>query len=478
MRLPSIMGGRRMKRCTKIVCTLGPAVDSKEAIRDLVRAGMNVARINCSHGDWETRSRLIAWVREASPSLGPIAVLADLQGPKFRIGPLPSGDLEVVVGEKLIIGRDPAHTLHVPDPVVWAGLAVGDRVLLGDGNVQLKIVGSGQDVFEAKALTGGAIKSKQGLTVVGKSFEVPGITEKDREDVAQACKLGVDFIALSYVRNASDMRELRRLVDSHEPEVRLCAKIETRDAVRSIDEILQLSDVIMVARGDLGLQMDLTEVPPAQKRIIRKCNHAGKPVIVATQMLESMLENPRPTRAEASDVANAILDGADAVMLSAETATGKYPVEAVKTMAAIAVKTEDLFDHEAWMDLSPASSQSSVTEAVASSTVRMGALLKVDSFLAASTSGLTPRMISKYRPHAPIFCATWSPYTHRHLAMVWGVTALQVPLAPYVADVVNHAIDLLLRDKAVKVGDQIVATAGYPPGAPGHTNLIMVTDVR
>lgn len=467
-----------MKRCTKIVCTLGPAVDSKEAIRDLIRAGMNVARINCSHGEWETRHRWISWVRELSPNLGPVAILADLQGPKFRIGPLPSGEFEVAAGEKLTLGQDSTHTLHVTDPVVWAGLAVGDRVLLGDGNVQLKIVGSAQDTFEARALTGGAIKSRQGLTVVGKSFEVPGITDKDRADLAEACRGGVDVIALSYVRHASDLRELRRLVDAYEPEVRLCAKIETRDAVRSIDDILQLSDVIMVARGDLGLQMDLTEVPPAQKRIIRKCNHAAKPVIVATQMLESMLENPRPTRAEASDVANAILDGADAVMLSAETATGKYAVEATKMMAAIAAKTEDLFDHDAWMGQSPASSQSSVTEAVASSTVRMGALLKVDSFLTASTSGLTPRMISKYRPHAPIFCATWNPYTHRHLAMVWGVTALQVPLAPYVADVVNHAIDLLLKDKAVKVGDQMVTTAGYPPGSPGHTNLIMVTDVR
>lgn len=462
-----------MKRRTKIVCTLGPAVDSKEKVKELIDAGMNVARLNCSHGSWEAKRRWVEWIRELSPDIGPVAILADLQGPKFRIGEIPGGSVELQAGQNVTAGPREGVLIPINQPEIVAVLGSGDRLLMGDGEIELKLGAKHEGFWDAKVVNGGVLKSKKGLTVIGKVFDTPALTDQDRQDVYEACKLGVDFLALSYVKTAADMRELRRLVDTYDKEIRLCAKIETREALKSLDEILKTTDVIMVARGDLGLQMDLEEVPMAQKKIIRKCNDAGKPVITATQMLESMMSVARPTRAEASDVANAILDGTDAIMLSGETASGQYPIEAVKTMAKIAVEAEDMLDHEGLLNKPVKRNEIEATEAVARATARLANLIGAKAILTTTTSGQTARLVSKFRPEAPILCATWDSKTHLQMAVVWGVESIHIGLPSTTDEIIECSMDGFLRYKRLKVGDSVIVTAGVPAGEPGHTNLIL-----
>jgi pyruvate kinase len=468
-----------MKRRTKIVCTLGPATSTKEQISNLVRAGMNVARINCSHGDWEMKRQWVQWLREVSPSFAPLAILADLQGPKFRVGEFAGGFIEVKPGQVLSLSQSPTDEITVPGDAIFEAMAVGDRLLMGDGDVELKLVSRTGGRFDAKAISGGKLKSKQGVTLVGKSFEVPSLTEKDLDDVFEACKANVDYIALSYVRRAADIRELRRLVDQYDPTIRLCAKIETKAAVRDIDEILQVSDIIMVARGDLGLQMDMEEVPIAQKHIIRRASKVGKPVITATQMLESMIQNARPTRAESTDVANAILDGTDAVMLSGETAAGAYPIEAVRTMARIAEKAETIFDYESRMRAFDWSAKGTAvpTEAVANAAVELATMIRAKAIVTTSTSGQTPRMVSKFRPKCPIFCASWNARTQSQNAIVWGVETIQLEPGATTEETTHATINALLKAKKLRLGDTVVVTAGHPSGVAGNTNLILVETV-
>lgn len=469
-----------MKRRTKIVCTLGPASSSADQIEKMIDAGMNVARLNCSHGDWETKAEWIHHIRALSPDVSPVAILADLQGPKFRIADIAGGRVEVEKGQSVTIGLEPSDQFRLLDEVIFEAMEPNARLLLGDGDVELKLGPKTGHSFEAKVQTSGIIKSRQGVTLVGKHFDVPAMTEKDRQDVYEACKLGVDFMALSYVRRANDMRELRKLVDQYDPSVRLCAKIETSHAIKELDEILKVSDVIMVARGDLGLQMDLEDVPIMQKEIIAKCNAAGKPVITATQMLESMMINARPTRAEATDIANAILDGSDAIMLSGETASGAYPILSVKYMSRIAEKAETQFDHDRRLTSFNKTLIGSAltTEAVAQAAVRLATILKAKAILTTSTTGLTPRMVSKFRPKCPILCTAWTEATQRHLALNWGTETTHLNLPDNTDDTVNHAIDSMLKAKKVKVGDLIIVTAGVPAGKVGSTNLILVETIR
>jgi pyruvate kinase len=461
-----------MKRRSKIVCTLGPAVNSEEKIQELIAAGMNVARINCSHGDWETRAKWVEWIRKHSPDLAPVGILADLQGPKFRIGALTGDKLAVDDGQTLTIGI--GGELPISQTEILDVMATGDRILMGDGDVELKLGKEIQDrLFEAKVMTRGVIKSKQGVTLVNKVFRSDCITPKDREDVTEAVRLGVDFIALSYVHNGADMLQLRGLVDRS---IQLCAKIETRDAVQNIDDILEVSDVVMVARGDLGLQMEIEDVPIAQKKIIAAARAHGKPVITATQMLESMLTNARPTRAEASDIANAILDGTDAVMLSGETASGAFPIEAVKAMGRIAEKAESFFDYGAWLltaDPEPKEETIAISYAVA----QLSKLLKPRAILTMTTSGHTARVVSKFRPKVPVLCATWNRKTYHHLSVVWGVQALHLPLPSTTDEQIENATDAFVRSKCLKMGDNIIVSAGVPAGKPGNTNLIMLEKV-
>lgn len=461
-----------MNRRTKIVCTLGPAVDSQEAIERLIVGGMNVARLNCSHGDWETKKRWIEWIRRASQSIAPVAILADLQGPKFRIGVLPDLGLEMRVGTQVTMGHASTATIPLFDDAIWATIREGDRILFADGNVGVRVLDRKPDLATVEVESGGILKSRQGITVVDRGFTVSCMTDKDEDDLREAIGAGVDFIALSYVRTGDDVTELRQRIDLFDPEIKTVAKVETREAVDDIDAIIEASDAVMVARGDMGLQMPLDDVPIAQKQIIRRCNELGKAVITATQMLESMIVNPRPTRAEASDVANAILDGTDAVMLSGETAAGDYPIEAVRTMARIAEKAEAIIDHRRYWTVS-LSQLGSSTEAIASSAVHLSHALGANAVLTTSTSGSTARMVSKFRPMIPIYCATSNERTWRQLALTWGVESALVRRPESTDSSIADAVEAFVELDRLEAGDDVVVTAGVPAGVPGNTNLIL-----
>lgn len=458
-----------MKRRTKIVCTLGPAVDSEERVKALIGAGMNVARLNCSHGDWDTKRRWIEWVRKHSSDVGPVGILADLQGPKFRLGVIEGGAVELRAGDGVTVG--PSGSLPIVQPEILAAMAPGARLLLGDGDVEVRLRSRRGDNFEGVAISGGTVKTKQGVTLVGKVFRTPCITPKDIADLDEACAAGVDFIALSYVHSESDIQDLRAMVDERRRGILLCAKIETRDAVRHIHAIARAADILMVARGDMGLQMDIEDVPLAQKRIIRAARKASKPVITATQMLESMVHSPRPTRAEATDVANAILDGTDAVMLSGETAAGDYPIEAVRYMARIAEKAESSADIG---ELGEARGKLDETEAISFAVAEIASQIHPRAIVTTTTSGQTARLISKYRPRFPILCATWNAFTHRQMSVVWGVEAIHMALPQSTDEQIENAINAFVASKRLKVGDTVVVSAGVPAGKPGNTNLTMV----
>ncbi|MBS1708372.1 MAG: pyruvate kinase [Armatimonadetes bacterium] len=465
-----------MKRRTKIVCTLGPAVASESKIKELVSAGMNVARLNCSHGDWASKAEMVGWIKKCESQCGRVAILADLQGPKFRIGKFADNSITLTTGQSITVGHGDV-TIPVPYGEIWDAMSNGARLLLGDGEVEIKLGVKKDEVYDAKVVTGGLVKSRQGVTLVGKSFDVPCLTTQDLMDIEEAVKLGVDFIALSYVRRASDMRELRRIVERLDPSVHLVSKIETKEALKDLEEIVKLSDAVMVARGDLGLQMDIEDVPAAQRRIIMVCNRAGKPVITATQMLESMVVNARPTRAEATDVANAILQGTDAVMLSGETAAGAYPVEAVKVMSRIAEKTDPFVRLSEDLENIHESNKETHTDAVAHAAVSISESLKAKAVVTTTTSGATPKVVSKYRPRAPIYCTCWHERVQRHLALVWGVEAILSDPPLNTDDSIAKAVDSFLRHKRLKVGDLVVVTAGVPAGRPGNTNMILVQHV-
>lgn len=471
-----------MKRRTKIVCTLGPATDSRAKIGELIEAGMNVARINCSHGDWEARLRWVQWIREQSPKVAPIAILADLQGPKFRIGDVADGRILLETGAVVTIGNSTGVTIPIHQHEILEAISPNARLLLGDGEIELRVVTAlTSGTFEARVVTGGPISNRKGVTLVGKVFDVPALTDKDREDVVAAAAAGVDYIALSYVKSAADVRQLRRLVDDlGGKHIGLCAKIEMRQGIKELDEILKLVDLVMVARGDMGLQMEIEQVPLMQKHIICECTVSGKPVITATQMLESMINSPRPTRAEATDVANAVLDGTDALMLSGETAAGKFPIECVRTMVRIAEAAEAHYDRRR-LELEFAERAKvgvGHTDAIAHAVSEIAQLVRPKAIICTTTSGQTPRLVSKFRPKPPILCATWDKATHHKLAVVWGVESFQIPLPSSTDAIIRDATDELLRQRRIKVGDMVIITAGVPAGSPGNTNMIVTETVK
>ncbi|HRK21408.1 MAG TPA: pyruvate kinase [Fimbriimonadaceae bacterium] len=469
-----------MRRRTKIVCTIGPSVDSRRSIARLIQAGMNVARLNCGHGDWETRAKWIGWIRELSPDVAPVGVLVDLQGPKFRIGVVRDNAFSIKPGQKLTLGSAPGCDVPVHQPEILCELKPGDRVLLGDGNVELRIRSDFGGEFVASAITGGIIRSKQGITVVGKIFASAAVTKKDLDDLRQALDLDVDFVALSYVNSADDLLRIRDEIDRRGKRTRICAKIETRAAIRNIESILAAADMAMVARGDLGLQMSLEDLPIAQKDIIRRCNHLGKPVVTATQMLESMMEAPRPTRAEVADIANAILDGTDAVMLSGETAAGKYPLECVRRMAGIARKAETLIDHDGILNRQTTREAGKIgsTHAIALAVARLAQATTPRAILTTSTSGQTPCLVSKYRPSTSILSASWNESTHRQMSVVWGVESICIPIPRNTDEIVQNAMEGFVLRKRLRKGDRVIVTSGVPAGTPGSTNLILNEIVR
>jgi pyruvate kinase len=467
---------------TKIVCTIGPASDTPETLRELMKAGMDVARLNFSHGDHDGHAENIRRIRALSEELGkPIAILADLQGPKLRVGIMQAGGVPLRAGEQVTLttddiegapGRIPVQFDRLPEVV-----QPGDHIMIDDGLLELQVISTnGTNEVVAQAFTGGVINSNKGLNLPRADFSIPAITDKDLEDLHFAIDHGADWIALSFVRAAQEVLDLKahiREISMYGRSTPVIAKIEKPEAIHNIVEIIAASDGIMVARGDLGIEISPEAVPMLQKMIIRKCNEAGKPVITATQMLESMERNPRPTRAEASDVANAVLDGSDAVMLSGETAAGKYPVESVKTMARIASEVEREQAAHTFYQL-PAKAGRTFAQAVAHASVETAIDLSAAAIVTPTASGQTARTVSAFRPPCPVIAVTPSPFTQRELVLYWGIYPLLSKRAPDTDTIIKEAVTAAQRAGYAREGDVVVVTGGSPGTGGGVTNLMMV----
>ena len=463
---------------TKIVGTLGPSSNTPDGIRGLVEAGLDVARINFSHGTHEQHARTIATVRQVSLELGrPVAILGDLQGPRIRIGDL-SAPRELVPGERVVLV--PEH--HVGDgeiPITYDDLAndvsTGNRILVNDGLIELLVTSVDGPRVTATVVHGGTLSSHKGMNLPGIAVSAPSLTEKDRADLAFAVEHELDALALSFVRRAQDIEELRALIPKW---MFVVAKIEKDVALDNIEEILRATDGVMVARGDLGVELPFEEVPIAQKKIIALANRLGRPVITATQMLESMIENPRPTRAEASDVANAILDGTDAIMLSAETAAGKYPRLAVEAMRRIIKEIEGSPRPQSSFRVERrAVSGINTEEAIAAATVAAVRMLESPLVIVFTKSGFSARIVASHRPSVPILALTDEPRVCRQLSLVWGVLPRLVPTARGYDHMVGMALADALTLGLVTKGDRVLVTAGVPFDVPGTTNLLKVETV-
>jgi len=465
-------------RRTKIVCTIGPASESAEMLTTLADAGMNVARLNFSHGSKEEHAQRICDIREIERRRGmPIAVLQDLPGPKLRIGEMAetitvSPNAQFIFTTRDVIGNSEEVNLPYPELILQA--KPGQHIFVDDGNLDFLVESAtGTDII-TRVIVGGPLGSHKGVNMPGTSVSLPSVTEKDIEYLEFGLAHDIDWVAASFIRNASDLDPVRRTIEKSGKRVLLIAKIEKREAVEDIDAIIEVVDGIMIARGDLGVEIPLEEVPGVQKTIIRKCNAAGKPVITATQMLDSMIRNRRPTRAEVTDVANAIYDGTDAVMLSGETAIGAFPVEAVTVMSKIACKTESSLDYRRlWQEKAGAEAKS-VTDAIAQATVDIALDLGVTAIITPTSSGATARAVSKYRPEAPIIGAAMSVETYRQLVLSWGVCPVLIAPSKNTDEMISAAVQGTLATGLVKEGDTVVVTAGVPAGLPGRTNLIKV----
>ncbi|MCM3630034.1 pyruvate kinase [Paenibacillus glycanilyticus] len=470
-------------RKAKIVCTIGPSSESLENTKKLIKAGMNVARLNFSHGDFEEHGNRIKNIGIANKELGSnVAILLDTKGPEIRLGKLKEEPIELVQGEQVTltteeilgdINRVPITYTDLPKDV-----SIGSTILIDDGLIGLTVEEVKGTEIVCRIVNSGQIKSKKGVNVPGVAISLPGITEKDANDIIFGIEMGIDFVAASFVRKASDVLEIRELLERHNAShIQIISKIENQQGVDNLDEILEVSDGLMVARGDLGVEIPAEEVPLVQKTMIEKCNRAGKPVITATQMLDSMQRNPRPTRAEASDVANAIFDGTDAIMLSGETAAGKYPVEAVMTMSRIAERAEAALEYREIFTKQANAQQTSVTEAI-SQAVAVSALdLNAAAIVTSTQSGFTARMVAKYRPKAPIIAVTNDEKVMRRLALIWGVKPVLGEIAETTDAMFENAVAGARSTGLISLGDTIVITAGVPVGRAGTTNLIKIHHV-
>ena len=466
-------------RHTKIVCTIGPAVDSPEQLDRLIAAGLDVARLNFSHGTHEQHARRFQNVTEAAERAGkPVAILQDLCGPKIRLGEIGEG-VVLVRGQRYLLDGDPApgdaNRAPLPVPELLAALKPGDRLLIDDGLLELKVIGRDGSGVTTEVIGGGALSSKKGVAAPGVDIPVEAVTEKDEADLRFGLALGVDYVALSFVRSAADVRKLRQLMAAEGRSVPILVKIEKAEAVLNLDEILSEADGAMVARGDLGVELPIEEIAAVQKKVIRACNRRGKPVITATQMLDSMIRNPRPTRAEVTDIANAILDSTDALMLSGETAIGAYPIEAVETMARIAKSTERDLDHNAILrERQGFFGRDSITDAVADAVGSIALDQSAAAILCATTSGSTARAMAKFRPGIPIVATTTIVEVMRQLALFWGVSALHVKRPTSVDELLQKTVEAALAAGRIEDGDLVVLMSGSPVGVSGTTNLIKV----
>ncbi len=459
----------------KIVCTLGPATSTPEMIRQLIEAGMDVARLNMSHGTRADHVKAYRLVRAAADETGHgVAIFADLQGPKIRLATFADGPVELEDGARFTITtRDVEGTAEICG-TTYDGLpgdvAAGDQILIDDGNIHLRVVEVDGDDVHTEVEVGGPVSNNKGINLPGVAVSVPALSEKDEEDLRWALRTSVDFIALSFVRSGDDVTRVREIMREEDVMLPVIAKIEKPQAIDNLDEIIRAFDGFMVARGDLGVEMPLEEVPLLQKRVVDRARRNAKPVIVATQMLESMITSPRPTRAEASDVANAVLDGADAVMLSGETSVGEYPLEAVRTMERIAKNVEQHGSVVAAIDWQPRTRGGVIAKAAAEVAERVGAQYLV----AFTQSGDSARRLSRLRTHVPILAFTPEDKVRCQLAMTWGVETFKTESVEHTDEMVRQVDDQLLKIGRVKEGELVVIIAGSPPGIAGSTNALRI----
>lgn len=467
-------------RKTKIVCTIGPASETQEMLEKLIQAGLDVARLNFSHGTHDEHRARIERIRAAAAKVGKhVGIMLDIKGPKIRTGKIAGGQVELLDGDTIVLTIDPVE-LGTKERVSisYEGLVEdvypGAPIRIDDGLIGLRVLEvRGRDIV-CTVTNGGTLKDNKGINVPGVTLRIPGVTDKDMADIRFGIEQGVDFIAASFVRKAGDVLEVRRILEEHDYRADIIAKIETQEGLQRLDEIVEAADGIMVARGDLGVEIPTEEVPLAQKRMIALCNRAGKPVITATQMLDSMQRNPRPTRAEATDVANAIIDGSDAIMLSGETAAGRYPLESVQTMAQIAERAERaLAEHEV-VGRHTNSVEHTVTDVIGQAAQNMAEQLHASAVITATTSGYTARMISKHRPAAGIVATTPREEVARRLTVSWGVYPVIIADVRTTDEVLEAAVDGALDAGFVNHGDLVLIIAGVPVGQHGTTNLIKV----
>lgn len=468
-------------RKTKIVCTIGPASESEEMLEKLMNAGMNVARLNFSHGSHEEHKARIDTIRKVAKRLNKtIGLLLDTKGPEIRTHNMKDELIVLEKGKEVIVSMDEVEGTPEKFSVTYENLIndvnIGSYILLDDGLVELQVKEINKDKGEVKCdiLNTGELKNKKGVNLPGVKVNLPGITDKDADDIRFGIKENVDFIAASFVRRPSDVLDIRQILEEEKAEITIFPKIENQEGIDNIEEILEVSDGLMVARGDMGVEIPPESVPMVQKDLIRKCNKLGKPVITATQMLDSMQRNPRATRAEASDVANAIYDGTDAVMLSGETAAGQYPEEAVKTMRNIAVSAEAAQDYKKLLSDRTKLVETSLVNAIGVSVAHTALNLNVKAIVAATESGSTARTISKYRPHSDIIAVTPSEKTARQCAIVWGVNPVVKEGRKTTDALLNNAVATAVETGRVSNGDLIIITAGVPTGEKGTTNMMKI----
>ncbi|MCY3796646.1 MAG: pyruvate kinase [Chloroflexi bacterium] len=470
---------------TKIVATIGPASRHPETLRAMIRGGMNVARINFSHGDHRAHGETIDNIRRLAAEEGAVvAILCDIQGPKIRIGDLQQDPMVLGIGDNITLTLDDViggnGIVSLPHPEFLRDIEAGTILLLDDGNLQFNVREADGRNLLCDVLVGGPLKSRKGVSAPNARLTLSAITDKDREDIRFALAKDCDYMAMSFVRSAADIRELKGLMKQLGQHAAVIAKIEMGEALDNIEEIIAVCDGIMVARGDLGIETPAEEVPFHQKRIIKLCNLAAKPVITATQMLESMTENPRPTRAEASDVYNAILDGTDAIMLSAESASGSYPVRAVEVMSEIASIAEQNLGYQratSHDERAVGEAGEDISDAICRTTTEISQAIKPRAIVTTSMSGYTTRRVAKERPNTPILCMTPNATTQRRMALVWGVTSLQVQEFTTIDEMISLIVRTAHEKRLVERGDRLVIIAGVPFGIDGQTNLVKIHTV-
>ena len=469
-------------RKTKIICTIGPASESEERLRELMLAGMNVARFNFSHGSHEEHKAKFDRVIKVSSELKlPVATLLDTKGPEIRLKDIEGGRTELVSGQKFILTTEEILGNNEKVTITYKGLKddinVGTTILIDDGLIEMVVDEINETDIICSVVNGGPISNHKGVNVPEAALSMPYISDVDRSDIMFGCDMDFDFLAASFVRCKEDILEVRKIIEEHGSHMKIIAKIENMQGIRNLDEILEAADGIMVARGDMGVEIPMEEVPIVQKQMIKKAEALGKHVITATQMLESMIKNPRPTRAETTDIANAIYDGTTAIMLSGESAAGLYPVEAVKTMAKIAERTEQDIDYDGRLKRRKDVDNIDTTTAISHATCTTAMDLKAAAIITVTISGFTAGMIARYKPSCPIIACSVSPRTCRQLNLAWGVTPVWIARESTAEDLFDEAVRAAEKEGYIKKGDKVVLTAGVPLGVSGRTNMIRVVEV-